>query len=152
MDEADRLHGTLTAQDLAALPEEANLGHAVCVQGLRVLPEVDQERLVSQALHRGVTAMPLVDATGRLVGVVGPRSLVQALRREHVKDLHRLAGITREPSQARRALWAPQLRRLRHRHRHRHCLTWLVVELLGSIVRDVLTLVVRSGGAPPKVL
>jgi magnesium transporter len=63
---------------------------------------------------------------GRLLGVVGPATLMHVLRREHVEDLHRLAGITRETAQARHALEAPPLRRLRHR------LPWLLVGLLGS--------------------
>ena len=72
--------------------------------------------------------MPVVDAAGRLVGVVGPTTLMDILRREHVEDLHRLAGITRESQQARQALEEPPLRRARHR------LPWLVVGLGGSMV------------------
>jgi magnesium transporter len=50
------------------------------------------------------------------------------LRREHVEDLHRLAGITRESADARNALEEAPLRRARHR------LPWLVVGLGGSMV------------------
>jgi magnesium transporter len=72
--------------------------------------------------------MPVVDAAGRLVGVVGPHELMDVLRREHVEDLHRLAGITRETTQAREAIEAPPLRRARHR------LPWLLVGLVGSAI------------------
>jgi len=50
------------------------------------------------------------------------------LRREHVEDLHRLAGITRKADHARQAIEAPPLRRARHR------LPWLVVGVGDSMV------------------
>ena len=84
--------------------------------------------MASIALHHGVSAMPVVDDAGRLVGVVGSTALMDILRREHVEDLHRLAGITRESDQARHALEEPPLRRARHR------LPWLLVGLVGSMV------------------
>jgi magnesium transporter len=84
--------------------------------------------MVSTALHHGVAAMPVVDSADRLIGVVGPTSLMAILRREHVEDLHRLAGITRESTHAREALEEPPARRARHR------LPWLVVGLGGSMV------------------
>jgi magnesium transporter len=54
------------------------------------------------------------------------QALLQILRREHVEDLHRLAGIEREAAQARHAIEDPPLRRARHR------LPWLLVGLAGS--------------------
>ena len=123
-----RLLGTLTAPALLALPDDAAVGPAASRDAARVLPGTDQEHMASLALHHGVAAMPVVDAAGRLVGVVGPTTLMDILRREHVEDLHRLAGITRESQQARQALEEPPLRRARHR------LPWLVVGLGGSMV------------------
>lgn len=121
-----QLLGTLTPQQLLALPDDAVLGQVARRDAPRVLPGVDQEKMASLALHHGVTAMPVVDETGRLVGVVGPVRLMDILRREHVEDLHRLAGISRESDQARQALEGAPLRRVRHR------LPWLLAGLAGS--------------------
>src|SRR5690606_34686570 len=55
-------------------------------------------------------------------------ALMDTLRREHVEDLHRLAGITRETEQGRQALEAPPLRRVRHR------LPWLMAGMGGCVV------------------
>ncbi|MCC7548681.1 MAG: magnesium transporter [Burkholderiales bacterium] len=87
-----------------------------------------QERIASHALRHALTAVALTDARGRLVGVVPPRTLLRALRREHVEDLHRLAGIRAESSQAREAIEAPPARRARDR------LPWLLLGLLGSVI------------------
>lgn len=127
VDEAGRLLGTLGPQQLLALHDEQPVGQAMS-RGPRVLPGLDQEHVASHALHHGVTAMPVVDGDGRLVGVIGPQALMQVLRREHVEDLHRLAGINREAAQARHAIEDPPLRRVRHR------LPWLLVGLAGSVV------------------
>lgn len=129
VDDERRLLGTLTAAELLALPDEAQVGTAALRRnGPRILPGTDQEVMASTALHHGVAAVPVVDAAGRLVGVVGPTTLMDILRREHVEDLHRLAGITRETDHAREAIEEPPLRRARHR------LPWLIVGLGGSML------------------
>lgn len=129
IDRDGRLLGTLTAAELLALPDEAELSAAATRRnGPRVMPGTDQEMMASMALHHGVAAVPVVDSADRLVGVVGPAKLMAILRREHVEDLHRLAGITRESNHAREAIEEPPMRRARHR------LPWLVVGLGGSMV------------------
>ena len=92
----------------------------------RVTADADQERAASLALHHGVDALPVVDDAGRALGVMPSQALLQVLRREHVEDLHVLAGIKREASQARHAIEDPPLRRARHR------LPWLLAGLAGS--------------------
>ena len=59
--------------------------------------------------------MPLVDEAGQLVRVVGLTTLRDILRRKHVEDLYRLAGITRESDHARQAVETPPPRHVRHR-------------------------------------
>jgi magnesium transporter len=58
--------------------------------------------------------------------------LLGILRREHVEDLHRLAGIVHEEERVREAMEAPPARRARHR------LPWLLLGLAGSILAAVL--------------
>ena len=123
-----RFLGTLTAAALLVLPDDTLLGNVVQAGQPSVAPDVDQEKMASMALHHRVAAMPVVDAAGQLFGVVSATTLMRILRREHVEDLHRLAGITRESADARTALEEAPLRRARHR------LPWLVVGLGGSMV------------------
>jgi magnesium transporter len=86
----------------------------------------DQERAASMALHHGVDTLVVVDDGGRLAGIVPAQALLQVLRREHVEDMHRIAGIHRERSRARHAIEDPPLRRFEHR------VPWLVAGLAGS--------------------
>lgn len=98
--------------------------------------DADPEHLASLALRHRLLAVPLVDHQGRLRGVVPPRELMDILRREHVEDLHRIAGIRREhhanTELARRAIEAPPLSRARDR------LPWLLVGLAGSMLATLL--------------
>ena len=128
VDDRQRPLGFVTAQGLLALDDEQAVGTAALHALPQVGAETDQERVASLALHHEVPAVAVVDGEGALLGVVGATELLRILREEHVEDLHRLAGISREARRARQAIDAPPLRRARHR------LPWLIVGLLGSIV------------------
>jgi magnesium transporter len=125
-DGAGRLLGALPIGRLFALGGDVALRDAMDPAFPRVVPDDDQERAASVALHHGVDALPVVDHEGRLLGIMPSQALLQVLRREHVEDLHRLAGIKHEAAQARHAIEDPPLRRARHR------LPWLLVGLAGS--------------------
>jgi len=128
LDRDERLIGTIELAHLLVLPDARRLGTAARRDLPPVRPDAEQQHVASLALHHRLTAVPVTDDAGQLVGVVGAAALLQILRREHVEDLHRLAGIEHESDQALAALEAPPLRRARHR------LPWLLVGLLGSIV------------------
>jgi magnesium transporter len=123
-----RLLGVLPIAQLLALEPGARVGEAMLREFPVAASDSDQERVASLALHHGLTAIPVVDGTNRLVGVVPAEALLAILRREHVEDLHLLAGIARETEFAREAIEEPPVRRMRHR------LPWLLVGLAGSVV------------------
>lgn len=126
LDGEGRLLGLLSFADLYRLPADAVVDQAMRRAPPAVQAHEDQEKVASIALHYGLNSVPVVDAGRRLLGVVPVRALLAILRHEHVEDIHRLAGIQRETSVARRALDAPPLRRARDR------LPWLILGLFGS--------------------
>jgi magnesium transporter len=125
---AGRLLGAIPATRLLLLDETVVLRKAMDPSFPRIGAHEDQETAASLALHHGVDALPVVDGSGALVGVVPAQALLHVLRREHVEDLHLLAGIRRETAQARHAIEDPPLRRARHR------LPWLLVGLGGGAI------------------
>jgi magnesium transporter len=125
-DEGGRLLGTVPAARLLALDGAVPMRDAMDASVPAIGMDEDQETAASLALHHGVDALPLVDRDRVLVGVMPAQALLHVLRREHVEDLHRLAGIRRETTQARHAIEDPLLRRARHR------LPWLLIGLLGG--------------------
>jgi magnesium transporter len=76
--------------------------------------------------------VPVVDEHSRLLGVVPPEQLLAILRREHIEDLHRFAGIANGTNHTREALETPPLKRVRQR------LPWLLVGLAGSLVATLV--------------
>jgi magnesium transporter len=126
VDTEGRLLGVLSFAELYRLPSDAAIDAAMRRAPPAVQAHEDQEKVASIALHYGLNSVPVVDAGRRLLGVVPARALLAILRHEHVEDIHRLAGIRRETSVARRALDAPPLRRARDR------LPWLILGLAGS--------------------
>ena len=125
VDGEGRLTGVVPMGSLLASPHR-KISELLDARFPRVTPETDQEHAASLALHHRADALPVVDAQGHALGVMPAQAIMQVLRREHVEDLHRLAGIAREASQARHAIEDPPLRRARHR------LPWLLVGLAGS--------------------
>lgn len=131
-DEEGRLIGGLSLGSVLALAPDARLGDAMTAPIASVHPDDDQERVASIALHHRLEAVPVVDDNGFLLGIVPPASLLSILRREHIEDIHRLAGIRRESAIARHAMRAPPVRRARDR------LPWLLVGLAGSVVATMV--------------
>jgi magnesium transporter len=127
-----RLAGCVPLYRLLAAEPGAPVGPLAAPLAAHVAPSTDQERVASVALHHGLDRVPVVDAAGRLLGVVPAQAMLRVLRREHVEDLHRLAGIARETAQARHALEEPPVRRVRDR------LPWLLLGLLGSSVATLV--------------
>ena len=125
-DEHGRLVGAAPLGRVVGLRDDDPIEQALVRDFPRVRPNTDQERAASLALHHGVDALPVVDAEGCALGVMPAQAIMQVLRREHVEDLHVLAGIQRETSKARHAIEDPPLRRVRHR------LPWLLVGLGGA--------------------
>ncbi len=128
----DELLGALPLRELFTHPPHTRLDHAMRRDFPVARLHDDQERAASLALHHGVDALPVVDEHDKLRGVMPAQALLHILRREHVEDLHRLAGIQRETSRARHAIEDPPLRRVQHR------LPWLVVGLAGSAAATAL--------------
>lgn len=126
VDEQRVLIGVLSPQHLLALPDDCPVGSAARTDVPRVRGPVRDEAIASFAIEHALPAVVVVDDDDRLVGVVGAHALMDTLRREHVEDLHRLAGMASESGRAREALEEPPVRRARHR------LPWLVLGLVGS--------------------
>lgn len=104
----------------------ATLGDLAKIVPAAAPPEMDQEHVAALAVHHNMSDVPVVDRDGRFEGVVPGRTLIRVLRREHVEDMHKLAGIIHQVNYAAHALEFSPWRRVRDR------LPWLLVGLAGS--------------------
>lgn len=127
-DQTGHFAGAMPLGRLFGCAPALTLGEVMTTDFPRVHPTDEQESAASLALHHRVDALAVVDQDGFPVGIVPAQALLQILRREHVEDLHRLAGINRETARARHAIEDPPLRRARHR------MPWLLVGFAGSVL------------------
>jgi magnesium transporter len=128
VDDQGALLGAVSLTDMLAAPSrKAPVSQLTDRSYPRVDIGLDREDAASAAIERGTTSVALIDASGAFQGAVVARTLLDILRREHVEDLHRLAGIRHEDDRTRDAIEEPPLRRVRHR------LPWLLLGLAGSL-------------------
>jgi magnesium transporter len=62
------------------------------------------------------------------VGIILPKTIIETLRKDHIEDMHRMAGIRKEAVNASKAITEPPTRSVWHR------LPWLLVGLVGSFL------------------
>jgi magnesium transporter len=120
--------GLVRIEDLLSAPGDRTLGDLMDRDAPVVAPGVDQEIAAWRAVRNEESALPVVDAEGRLVGVIPPHRLLAVLLSEHEEDLSRLGGFTKSTSAARSTSEEPVERRFRHR------VPWLLVGLGGALL------------------
>ena len=126
VDSDDRLIGLVPTARALSCPADTLLAAIALDTIPAVRAGADQEQAANLAIAHGLSCLPVVDVRGHLIGVIPAQALLDVLRREHVEDLQRLAGVRTESERARNAVDAPPLRRARDR------LPWLLIGLAGS--------------------
>jgi magnesium transporter len=127
IDRSGKLQGLVSLPGILAADEGARLDSIMLKDPPTVQPGEDQERVATLAIRHRLTSVPVVDAEGTLLGVVPSSALFEVLRREHIEDMNRLVGISKENERALNAIEASPTRRLRDR------LPWLLIGLLGAM-------------------
>jgi magnesium transporter len=125
VDREGRYLGVAALGKVLAADKNAQMSTLVDPDWPSVGADTDQERAVGRATAAGVSVLPVVDHR-RLVGCIGPVTMLEILTHEHHEDVHRLVGIMKQQSGARHALEDPPLRRVAGR------LPWLLVGLVLS--------------------
>jgi magnesium transporter len=94
-DEAGRLHGQVPVADLALAPTDFRVGEIA--EQVGPIGDLDPVEEVAERLHREPAAqLPVVDAEGRLVGVLRAAALVNAVEDAALGDLSAMVGAGRE--------------------------------------------------------
>lgn len=126
--EADLLTGLVTIERLLAAAPGSSVADVMDPAPPSVAPGVDQERAAWEAVRHDEAALAVVDADGRLRGVIPPQRLLAVLLEEHDEDMARLGGFLGSTASARAASEEAVARRLWHR------LPWLLVGLVGALL------------------
>jgi magnesium transporter len=126
--ERDQFRGILRVEEVLAAPAEATVCALMDAHPPVVAPGVDQEIAAWQAVRHQESALAVVDASGRFMGLIPPHRLLAVLLEEHEEDLARLGGFLHDTAAVRHASEESVPRRIWHR------LPWLLLGLAGAFV------------------
>jgi magnesium transporter len=124
VDDDGRFAGAARLKDVLHAPDKTPLSSLAIKAWPVVGPDTDQEHAADLAHQHRVTAIPVLSADGRPLGLIPALALLEILAQEHHEDVHRLVGILKMRVGARHALDDPPLIRAGRR------LPWLLVGLM----------------------
>ena len=93
-DERGHLVGILPLKSLVTSPPGRPVSEFMEEAGIRVGPDVDQEEVAQQMTRYGVTNLPVVDDSGRLLGRVTMDDVMHVLEEENTEDLLKFGGVS----------------------------------------------------------
>ncbi len=91
-DEAGRLAGVISMRDLIIAPENRRVAEIMKTDVVRVTTRADQEDVARLMADYDLTALPVVDDTKRLVGIVTVDDIIDVMESEATEDIHRLGA------------------------------------------------------------
>jgi magnesium transporter len=96
VDERQKLVGVLSLRQLITQPPDKLLRDFMTPDPLRVTPDADQEEVSRIVARYDLLAVPVVDASNRLVGVVTVDDVIDVLRDQTTEELLKVAGTSVE--------------------------------------------------------
>jgi magnesium transporter len=95
-DERENLVGVLSLRQLIMQSPDKHLRDCMVATPIRVSTDTDQEEVARLVARYDLLALPVVDATNRLLGVITVDDVIDVLREEATEDILKMAGTTVE--------------------------------------------------------
>ena len=105
-------------RDLLLAPMDAPLEEVMIKEVVRVSPFADREELIAMFSKKHYLAVPVVNETGRLIGIVNTKNIIASHEEEATEDLQILFGASAEER-----VYSPALFKIKKR------LPWLHINL-----------------------
>src|SRR5262245_50261205 len=93
VDEQRRLLGVVSLRDLIMAPRRALLSELMTSPVMSVRDSDDREKVAHDFGDYDLLAMPVVDAEGRLVGIITSDDVFDVMVEETTEDVHRMGGV-----------------------------------------------------------
>jgi magnesium transporter len=123
VDEYGKLVGVSSLRQLVVVPPETPLRAFMTTDVFSVQTDMDQEEVAKIVARYDILAVPVVDETNRLVGIVTVDDVIDIFRREATEDILRMAGAGEEFIETKSILRSTRIR-----------LPWLFASCLGGII------------------
>ncbi|MCR4316224.1 MAG: magnesium transporter [Planctomycetes bacterium] len=98
LDEFQRLRGVIADRELLRLDLFSKLNHHMRTEVVCVTADMDQEEVAKLASKYNITAIPVIDGNGRMVGVITHDDILDVIEEEREEDFHRMAGLVGAPT------------------------------------------------------
>ncbi len=124
IDQDRTLLGSVRLQDLITAPARAKVANIMETNTHAVKVDDDVEDAARKIAHYDVIALPVVDADGRLVGIITHDDAMDVMEAEATEDFHRVGTVTNLES----SVGAATISML-----YRARITWLLLLVFGNI-------------------
>ncbi len=127
-DDHNHLVGVLSLRQLLTVPATTCLKDVMTTDVFRVRLDTDQEHVAALVAKYNILAIPVVDDTGKLMGLVTVDDVIDVMRQEATEDIFMMAGTSDEELlYGNRSFRIARLR-----------LPWLLTTLFGGVVTGSL--------------
>jgi len=92
VDDHDKLVGVISLRQLVVVPPEAKLKSMMATDVVSVQTNTDQEEVAKIVARYNVLAVPVVDESNTLVGIVTVDDVIDIIREEATEDILKMAG------------------------------------------------------------
>ena len=123
VDDYGKLVGVSSLRQLVLVPPETPLKELMTTDVFSVHTNTDQEEVAKIVARYNILAVPVVDETNRLVGIVTVDDVIDIFRREATEDILKMAGAGEEFVETKSILKSTRIR-----------LPWLFASCLGGII------------------
>ncbi len=123
VDEYDKLVGVSSLRELVVVPPETPLKDFMTTDVFAVRTDMDQEEVAKIVARYDILAVPVVDDTNRLVGIVTVDDVIDIFRKEATEDILKMAGVGEEFVETQSIVRSTKIR-----------LPWLLASCMGGVV------------------
>jgi magnesium transporter len=123
IDDYGKLVGVSSLRQLVVVPPETPLKDFMTTDVFSVQTDMDQEEVAKIVARYDILAVPVVDGSHSLVGIVTVDDVIDIMRREATEDILKMAGAGEEFIETKSVLKSTRIR-----------LPWLFASCLGGII------------------
>ncbi len=127
VDEYGKLVGVSSLRQLVVVPPETPLKEFMTTDIISVRTDMDQEEVAKIVARYDILAVPVVDESNRLVGIVTVDDVLDIIRREATEDILKMAGAGEEFVETKSVMRSIRIR-----------LPWLFASCLGGILASFI--------------
>jgi len=123
VDDYSKLVGVSSLRQLVLVPPDTPLKEFMATDVFSVQTDMDQEEVAKIVARYDILAVPVVDHTNRLMGIVTVDDVIDIFRREATEDILKMAGVGEEFVETKSVLKSTRTR-----------LPWLFASCVGGII------------------